>query len=83
MFRMARISVQGVEGPDGPVEVDEQVDLAIRRGVAPGHQAEDVERANAEARQLGALLGQSALDLFARHGRIIDRADKQRHLVPC
>ena len=47
-----------VEEPDGPVEVDEKVDVTIRSGVAPGHRAEDMEGANAEARELGALLGQ-------------------------
>src|SRR6266540_7241612 len=62
-----------VEQPDGPVEVDEQVHVAVRRGISAGYRTEDVEGANPELRKLGSLLGESALDVFARHARIIER----------
>ncbi len=62
-----------VEQPDGPVEVDEQVHVAVRRGISAGYRTEDLEGANPELRKLGSLLGESALDVFARHARIIER----------
>lgn len=62
-----------VEEPDRPVELDKQVNIAVRRGLAAGHGPEDGEGANPEPRKLGSLLGESALNVFAGHAQIIER----------
>ena len=71
-----------VEESDGPVEVDEQVHVAARCRLAARHRPEDVEGANPELRKLGSLLGESALDVFACHARII-RAARQARPAGC
>lgn len=60
-----------MEEADGLVEVDEQVDVAVRAGLAAGDGAEQVERANAKAGELGSRSGQALDDLFASHGWIL------------
>src|SRR6266508_3677018 len=61
------LNPEEVEETDRPVEVDEQVHVAVRCGLAAGYRTEDVERANPELRELGSLLGESTLDPVTRH----------------
>ncbi len=71
------LNTEEVEETDGPVEVDEEVHVAVWCRLAAGYRAEDVERANPEIRELGSLLGESALDLVACHARIIERPGRR------
>ncbi len=71
------LNPEEVEESDGPVEVDEQVHVAVGCRLAAGYRTEDVERANPKPCELGSLLGESALDLFARHARIIERPGRR------
>lgn len=61
------LNPEEVEESDGPLELDEEIHVAVRRGFAAGHGTEDVEGANSEPRKLASLHVESALDLFARH----------------
>ncbi len=72
-----------VEESDGPVELDQQVHVAARRGLTSSYRAEDVERANPEIREFRSLLGESALDVFASHARIIERPRRLGQPGPC
>jgi len=70
-FLQPPLNPKEVEETDGPVELDEQIDVAVRAGFPPRHRSEQVERTHAEAGELGSRLGKPVPDLVACHTSIV------------
>src|SRR5690606_30966409 len=58
----------------GPIELDQEVDVAFRAGLIARHRAEEGERAHAEGADLVLMGGEDRQHLVASHGRAPCRA---------
>jgi hypothetical protein len=62
------LNPEEVKKPNGPVELDQEIDVAARPRIAARDRAEEIQRLHTEVFQLGAMLVKSSQCFLARHG---------------
>jgi len=67
-FFQPSLHVKKVEEPHRAVELDQEIDVAVRTRLATGDRSEQVERTHPQRRQFGLGIGQASAHLFLSHG---------------